>query len=432
MTYYLAIDIGASSGRHIVGWEENGEMKTEEIYRFLSGVKEENGHLVWDIAALFSSVKKGIAEAFRKYPKIKSLAIDTWAVDYVLMNGDKEILPCYAYRDHRTASVIEKVHTLLPFEKLYERTGIQFQTFNTIYQLYDDRLSDRLKNATDFLMIPEYLNFLLTGVKIREYTNATTTGLVNAKTGEYDEEIISKLGLPKRLFGKLYRAGTLVGALKPEIAREVGGQTKVVLCASHDTASAVEGIPMDENSPYISSGTWSLLGLKVPKAITDENSRRANYSNEGGVGYIRYQKNIMGMWIVNRLKDELCPEKPFSQIVEEAGKSAFNDYVDVNDNSFLAPKSMKEAFDYALEVKPQTESDYFRCAFISLAESYKNALDELRKNSGINFDTLYIVGGGAKNGFLNELTEQVCKLKVRALPIEATALGNLKLQIGRK
>lgn len=191
---------------------------------------------------------------------------------------------------------------------------------------------------------------------------------------------------------------------------------------------------MDTNSPYISSGTWSLLGLKVPNAITDENSRKANYSNEGGIGYTRYQKNIMGMWVVNRLRDELCPEKPFSQIVEEARQSTFNDYVDVNDNLFLAPKSMKEAFDKSLEneiIKLQTESDYFRCAFISLAISYMNALDELKTNSGKNFDTLYIVGGGAKNGLLNELTEQVCKLKVKALPIEATAIGNLKIQIAR-
>ena len=275
---------------------------------------------------------------------------------------------------------------------------------------------------------------MLTGVKMHEYTNATTTGLVNAQTKEYDKEIIEKLGLPTRLFGKLEQPGTSVGMLKPEIALAVGGQIEVVLCASHDTASAVEGIPMDENSPYISSGTWSLLGLKVPNALTDGNSRKANYSNEGGVGYTRYQKNIMGMWVVNRLRDELCPNKPFPQIVEEARHSTFNDYVDVNDNLFLAPKSMREAFDKWLEneiIKPQTESDYFRCAFISLAIGYMNALDELKRNSGKDFNTLYIVGGGAKNSLLNELTEQVCKLKVKALPIEATAIGNLKIQIAR-
>lgn len=434
MNFYLAIDIGASSGRHIVGWLEDGEIKTKEVYRFHNGTKAQNKHLIWDIESLFENVKLGIRIALEKYPSIKSLAIDTWGVDYVLISNEHSITPCFAYRDNRTEAIIDEVHEKIPFEELYERTGIQFQPFNTIYQFYDDYRSGRLKTATDFLMIPEYLNYMLTGVKMHEYTNATTTGLLNAKTGEYDEEIIKRLGYPHELFGKLYQPGTSVGMLKPEIAKEIGGQIEVVLCASHDTASAVEGIPMTENSPYISSGTWSLLGLKVPQAITDDNSRKANYSNEGGVGYIRYQKNIMGMWVVNRLRDELCPDKPFSQIVEEARQSTFDGYVDVNDKAFLAPKSMKAAFDVFLKdgiLKPQHENDYFRCAYTSLAISYMNALDELKKNSGQNIDALYIVGGGAKNGLLNELTEHVCKIKVKALPIEATAIGNLKIQIWR-
>ena len=429
--YYLAIDIGASSGRHIVGWKEGDQIQTDEVYRFPNGVKEVNGHLVWDIESLAEHVIKGVKAAFERYPQIQSLAVDTWAVDYVLMSGDEEILPCYAYRDRRTERAIERVHEAVPFRELYARTGIQFQPFNTVYQLYDDKLSDILDGATDFLMIPEYVNYVLTGRKLHEYTNATTTGLVNARTGEYDGEIIARLGLPERLFGKLYPAGTCVGELKPEIARAVGGQTEVVLCASHDTASAVEGIPMEGNSPYISSGTWSLLGLKVPSAITDDNSRTANYSNEGGVGYYRYQKNVMGMWVVNRLRGELCPEKSFPQIEAEARRSAYRGCVDVNDGRFLAPDSMKEAFDSCLSDKPQTVGDYFRCAFFSFAVTYRTALDELKRNSGKDFDTLYIVGGGAKNKLLNELTEEVCKIKVKAIQIEATALGNLKIQMER-
>ena len=429
--YYLAIDIGASSGRHIVGWKEGDQIQTDEVYRFPNGVKEVNGHLVWDIESLAEHVIKGVKAAFERYPQIQSLAVDTWAVDYVLMSGDEEILPCYAYRDRRTERAIERVHEAVPFRELYARTGIQFQPFNTVYQLYDDKLSDILDGATDFLMIPEYVNYVLTGRKLHEYTNATTTGLVNARTGEYDGEIIARLGLPERLFGKLYPAGTCVGELKPEIARAVGGQTEVVLCASHDTASAVEGIPMEGNSPYISSGTWSLLGLKVPSAITDDNSRTANYSNEGGVGYYRYQKNVMGMGVVNRLRGELCPEKSFPQIEAEARRSAYRGCVDVNDGIFLAPDSMKEAFDSCLSDKPQTVGDYFRCAFFSFAVTYRTALDELKRNSGKDFDTLYIVGGGAKNKLLNELTEEVCKIKVKAIPIEATALGNLKIQMER-
>ncbi|MDE7463431.1 MAG: rhamnulokinase [Clostridiales bacterium] len=435
MTYYLAIDIGASSGRDIVGWLENDEIKTDEVYRFPNGTETMNGHLVWDINWLFENVKKGIKSAFKKYPNIKSLAIDTWGVDYVLITNNGYLPPCLAYRDNRTEAVIEEAHALVPFEEMYKRTGIQFQPFNTVYQMFEDNKRGRLDVAADFLMIPEYLNYMLTGVKMHEYTNATTTGLVNAYTGEYDEEIIAELGLPARLFGKLYQPGTKVGNLKPKIAKAVCGQTEVVLCASHDTASAVEGLPIDDNSPYISSGTWSLLGLKMPKAVADENSLKANYSNEGGVGYIRYQKNIMGMWVVNRLRDELCPNKPFSRIVEEARQSAFNDYVDINGNAFLAPESMKEEFDKCFEscdLKPRQENDYFRCAFISLAQSYRTALDELRSNSGKDFDKLYIVGGGAKNSLLNELTEKVCNLKVNALPIEATAIGNLKIQIRRQ
>lgn len=434
MEYYLAIDIGASSGRHIVGWLDNNEIKTDEVYRFPNGMKTQNKHLVWDIKTLFDNVKRGIKVALKKYGQIKSLAVDTWGVDYVLLTSNSSVPSCFAYRDNRTASVIDKVHSIIPFEELYRRTGIQFQPFNSIYQFYEDNRRKRLDLATDFLMMPEYINYMLTGVKMHEYTNATTTGLVNAETKEYDRKILEALGLTTRLFGKLYQPGTSVGMLKSEIAREVGGQTEVVLCASHDTASAVEGIPMTKFSPYISSGTWSLLGLKVNSAITDENSRKANYSNEGGVGYIRYQKNIMGMWVVNCLRDELCPNKSFSQIIEEARQSTFNDYVDVNDNLFLAPNSMKEAIDLCLKfklIKPQTENDYFRCAFISLAISYMNALKELQINSGNDFDALYIVGGGAKNSLLNELTEQICKIKVKALPIEATAIGNLKIQIGR-
>lgn len=434
MKYYLAIDIGASSGRHIVGWLDRNEIQTEEVYRFRNGTKMQNKHQVWDLDSLFEHVKKGIKAAFSKYPDIQSLAIDTWGVDYALMTDGGRLDPCFSYRDNRTDQAVEEVHRIVPFEELYARTGAQFQPFNTIYQLSDDLQKKRLTIATDFLMLPEYLNERLTGVKMHEYTNATTTGLVNVRTKNYDMDLLDRLGLPKRLFGRLYQPGASVGRLKPEIVRETGGQTEVVLCASHDTASAVEGIPMDGNNPYISSGTWSLLGLKVSNAITDADSREANFTNEGGVGYTRYQKNIMGMWVVNCLKEELCPERPLSQIVEEARHSAFNDFVNIDDRAFLSPKRMKDAFDAQLKGKrkPQSESDYFRCAFMSLAVSYRNALDELKKNSGKEFDTLYIVGGGAKNRLLNGLTEQICKIKVKAIPIEATAIGNLKIQIGRK
>ncbi len=416
--YGLAIDIGASSGRHIVGWLEDGKIQTREVYRFPNGVTEQDGHLIWDVDALLSHVKAGIAEAKKQYD-IGSLSIDTWGVDYVLMKGDEEVLPVYAYRDSRTEAVIPKVHEVIPFSELYRRTGCQFQPFNTVYQLYADKLAGRLEGVTDFLMIPEYLLYRLCGVKAKEFTNATTTGLVNADTLEIDREIVSRLGLPEHLFPKLQQPGTVIGEYKG---------IKVMLCATHDTGSAVEGIPMEEDALYLSSGTWSLLGVKTPEPITDAGSMEANYSNEGGVGYNRYQKNIMGMWLVNELKRELCPDRDFSRIVQEAENSTFGQTVDADAQAFLAPRSMKAAFDETLGV-PMEEADYFRCAYRSLAESYAKAIRELEANTGRTYTRLYIVGGGAKNAFLNRLTEEATGKQVVALPIEATALGNLKIQL---
>ncbi len=419
MNYYLAVDIGASSGRHIVGWTENGKRKTREVYRFPNGVESADGHLVWNMDALTAHVRRGIEEAKAQFGNIRSLSVDTWGVDYVLLKGEEEILPCFAYRDARTQRVIPGVHEKLPFAELYRRTGIQFQPFNTVYQLCDDLARGRLEEATDFLMIPEYLLWKLCGVRAHEYTNATTGGMVSAVTGEYDPKIIEALGLPQHLFHPLQRPGAVIG--------EYEG-IKCVLCATHDTGSAVEGIPMEENAPYISSGTWSLLGVKTERPLTDEASERANWSNEGGVGYNRYQKNIMGMWLVNRLRDELCPEKPWSEITAEAEADSFDGTVDANAETFLAPQSMKAAFDEALQERPRTAAGYFRCAYRSLALSYRQAVRELEHNSGKKYDRIYIVGGGAKNAFLNRLTEETTEKKVIALPIEATALGNLKIQ----
>ena len=420
MKFYLSIDIGASSGRHIVGWREDGEVRTKEVYRFPNGVAERDGRLTWDVDALLGHVKAGIDKALDEFGALDSLSIDTWGCDYVLLRGEEEVWPCHAYRDDRTQAVIPTVHENVPFAELYARTGCQFQPFNTIYQLYADKLAGRLEGVTDFLMVPEYLLWKLTGVKAKEYTNATTTGLVNAQAGEFDLEIAAKLGLPARLFPKLQQPGTAVGAYKG---------IKAVLCATHDTASAVEGIPMDGEQLYISSGTWSLLGVKTPKPLTDAASMAANYSNEGGVGYNRYQKNIMGMWIVNRLRDELCPDKPFPEIVAEAEESTFDSTVDANAQAFLAPDSMRAAFDASLGTKPEGVGDYFRCAYHSLALSYRDAIRELEANTGRTYDKLYIVGGGAKNQLLNRLTEEATGKTVIALPVEATALGNLKIQM---
>lgn len=417
---YLAIDIGTSSGRHIVGWPENGEIRTEEVYRFPNAVRTEDGHLTWDLEVLVREVKAGIDRAVGRYSDIVSLAIDTWGVDYVLLNGTREILPAYAYRDNRTEAVIPQVHEVIPFSELYSCTGCQFQPFNSLYQLYADKQMGRLEKATDLLMMPEYLLYKLCGERAREYTNATTTGLVNAESGEYDWEIIERLGLPKGLFPRLQRAGTVVG--------EYLG-IRCILCATHDTASAVEGIPMDGDAPYISSGTWSLLGVKTTRPLTDRSSMAANYSNEGGVGYNRYQKNIMGMWLVNELKKDLCPDLTFDEIITAARKSSCELIINANAPELLSHRSMKAAFDMAARGAPESIGDYFRCAYASLALCYRDALRELEVNTGKQYSKLYIVGGGAKNEFLNELTTQATGKQVVALPIEATALGNLKIQM---
>mgnify|MGYP001322892889 CR=1 FL=1 len=421
-TCTLAVDIGASSGRHIAGTVQNGKITLQEVYRFENGVHRENGHLCWDIDTLAQEVVNGLKAAHDAGFAPATIGIDTWAVDFVLLDADnKRIGDAVAYRDERTEGIREALEKEygLTFADHYARTGIQFQPFNSIYQLYADQLAGRLEGVTDFLMIPEYLLWKLCGVKSREYTNATTTGMVNAETGKFDPEIISALGLPP-IFPKLQKPGTVLG--------EYEG-IKCVLCATHDTASAVEGIPMVENAPYISSGTWSLLGVKTPKPITDEASCAANYSNEGGVGYNRYQKNIMGMWLVNELQKELCSGLGFAEIVNAAKESRCDALIDANAPEFLAPKSMKAAFDTATGGKLISIGDYFRCAYRSLAESYAKALAELERNTGKQYDKLYIVGGGAKNEFLNHLTAKATGKQVIALPIEATALGNLKIQM---
>ena len=418
MNYYLAVDIGASSGRHIVGWKEGGELKTEEVFRFPNGVKELDGHLTWDIDALFSNVKAGIAEAKKRFGDIFCMSIDTWGVDYVLLKGDETVYPCYAYRDKRTEDVIPLVHGIVPFEELYAHTGIQYQPFNTIYQLYCDKLAGRLEGVTDFLMVPEYLMYRLTGVKKHEYTNATTGGFINAKARDYDREILAKLGLPAELFGEISMPGTCVG--------EYEG-IKVVLCPTHDTASAVEGLPLPDGAMFLSSGTWSLLGMKLAQPETSEKSRKANFTNEGGVGYIRYLKNIMGLWIIQNLQKMLGIS--FGEMVDLARSSSYEKLFDVNLPCFLEPFHIREDILRELGETELSDADVINSVYRSLAYSYGQAVKELEEATGKAPEYLYIGGGGAKNQYLNELTEQFTGKKVVALPIEATALGNLKIQM---
>lgn len=429
--YYLAIDLGASSGRHIIGWRENGEIKTLELYRFENHMDSNDGHLTWDTERLFKEIKEGIKVAFLKYKNIESLAIDTWGVDYVLIKDGKSVMPCYAYRDLRTESAIQEINSKIPFSKLYEHTGIQFQTFNTIYQLYKDKLEGRLNGVSNFLMMPEYFSYLLTGNMKKEYTEASTTGLVNCKTKEFDKTLIEELGLPANMFTKLCQPGTIVGKLKDDIAKEVGGQAIVRLCPSHDTASAFYAVDNEDDSILISSGTWAIVGAKIKKANVSSEALKYNFANEGGVGNFRFLKNITGMWINVCLKNVFG--KSFKDMEKMAGESTFNGVFDVNDKEFSLPEDMDKKIKAWLESRnldtPKSEGDLYRSAYRSMAMGYKKAIDDLEKCEKRSFNKIYIVGGGANNKIVNEFTKEFTGKEVIAMPIEATAIGNLKSQM---
>lgn len=432
---YLAIDLGASSGRHIVGYKnENDELILDEVYRFKNSYEIINNHKVWNIDYLFKQIKLGIKEALKKYHQITSLSIDTWGVDYVLLKNNKEIYPVYCYRDERTKAVINQVHSLIPFKELYKITGTQFQEFNTIYQLYEDLISGRLNNADEFLMLPEYFIYKLTNIKVREYTNASTTGLFDINKKSFSKEIISRLGFNDNLFNKVNYPGENVGYLKEDVAKEVGGNVLVKLCATHDTASAIEGISLNKYVPYISSGTWSLLGVKLDKPITSEKALKFNYSNELGPTYVRFQKNIMGLWIIQNLSKEYNID--FINLVNLARKSSYKEIFDVNDSVFLSSNNMdQEIKNYFIKynkIVPCSKEDVINSALHSLAYSYKVAIMELEEITSNNYKEIYIIGGGAKNKYLNELTSFYTSKKIIALEIEASSIGNLLVQMGGK
>ena len=431
MTYYLAIDIGASSGRHILGYIDNGRLKLEEIHRFENYITNQNGTLVWDIEHLVSEVKKGIAKC-KEIGKIPcTVAIDTWGVDYVLLDESKqEILPAVSYRDSRTNRVINKVESIISAEELYLKTGIQKQNFNTIYQLYADKLSGRLEDAKHFLMIPAYLSYKLTGIIKNEYTNATTTGMVNADTKQWDYEIIDKLSLPKHLFGTLDTPCTVIGNFTKEMQDYAGFDSTVIFAPSHDTASAVCACPIDDNSVYISSGTWSLIGVESLNPIVNEKSMAANFANEGGIDYrFRFLKNYMGMWLFQNVKKNLNNEFSYDDMMRLAMQSKRFEMLDTNAPDFLAPENMINAIRSYLKNESIPIEVVINSVYHSLAQSYKNAIDEIEKLADKTIDNIFIVGGGSKDTYLNELTAQYTGKKVVTGLSEATATGNLLSQI---
>lgn len=431
MTYHLAVDIGASSGRTILGSVENGKLKLEEIYRFENYIKNENGTLVWDIKHLIKEVINGIAKC-REIGKIpKTVAIDTWGVDYVLIDKNgKEILPAVSYRDDRTNLVQEEISKLVSQKELYSRTGIQKQNFNTIYQLYCDKKSGKLDNAKCFLMIPDYIAYKLTGIMKNEYTNATTTNLVNAKTKNWDYEIIDRLGIKKNIFFELSKPKTEIGSFNDETKKVVGFDCKVIFAPSHDTASAVCACPVDDKSVYISSGTWSLIGTENTEPVLSDDALNANFTNEGGINYrFRFLKNIMGMWLFQNIRRNLDKKFTYDDMMNLAMQSTYCEKIDPNAPEFIAPENMIDAVKKYLNNDALSLDSVINSVYHSLAQSYADAVLEIEKISGKIIETINIVGGGSKDRYLNSLTRKYTGKKVLAGPVEATATGNIICQL---
>lgn len=437
-TCYLAVDIGASSGRHIIGTVEHGVMALHEVYRFENRLIEKNGHLCWDMEGLVQNVIEGLKAAHDAGYTPTTVGIDTWAVDFLLLDADgTPIGDPVAYRDGRTAAMREELEPILPFTKLYARTGIQYQSFNTVYQLcaLKKEHPEQLAASEHFLMVPDYLNYRLTGVMANEYTNASTTALVGAISKDWDDEIINRLGLPRKIFGRISTPGTKLGNLSSAVKDYVGFDCTVVLPATHDTGSAFLAVPArDDKAVYLSSGTWSLLGMENDMPLTGPDSLKSGFTNEGGYnGKIRFLKNIMGMWMLQCIRNELEKRYSYAEMAQMAAEAPEVPwYVDVADNRFLAPKSMLSELQRAVIEQGGEEltlHQMLRLVNQSLARGYAESIADLEQLTGKRFDVINIVGGGSQNVTLDQMTADATGLRVVAGPTEGTALGNLMAQL---
>jgi len=454
MNNYLAVDIGASSGRHIVGRVENGKIVLEEVYRFVNSQVRRGGHDCWDVEKLVASVKAGIDAALEK-TAVESIGLDTWGVDFVLLDESGAMIgDAVAYRDTRTAGADAEIEAaVMPFAELYARTGIQKTSFNTIYQLWALKKEHprQLEKAAHFLTIPEYINYRLTGRIVHEYTDSSTTALLDAAKKDWDFDLIDRLGLPRRIFGRLEMPGATVGEYRG---------VKVVLPAMHDTGSAYLAVPArDDRAVYLSSGTWSLLGVENDRPITTPDSCAANFTNEGGAwGRYRYLKNIMGLWMIQSIRRELNGvayvegkggeatraalakladyesgrEYSFADLSSVARGDGFSVTVDVNQQRFMNPDSMIGEVMAAAAgngAAPTTIAALMQCVYRSLAACYADAIKTLSRITGKTYTSLNIVGGGCQDAYLNELTAKATGLEVVTGPVEGTAIGNLIVQM---
>lgn len=439
---HIAVDIGASSGRVMAGWIEKKDfskpkLQLKEMHRFENKVQDRNGHLIWDIEHLYHSIIEGVKQTVKKKYVPQTLGIDTWAVDFVLLDeNENRLTDAISYRDSRTEGVMEEVFKTISKETFYKRTGIQFQPFNTIYQLValKKQSPEILSQAKTFLMIPDYLNYLLTGSALNEYTNATSTQLLNLDTKNWDKELLDQLNIPADIFQEIALPNTTVGKLKDELVQEIGCAFDIVLPATHDTASAVVSVPENGETIYLSSGTWSLLGIETKDPITTSKAMTHNFTNEGGINFrYRFLKNIMGLWMIQEVKRLFNDTYNFSDFVELAQQSTFNGIIDVNDQRFLSPNNMIEAMkEYCRETSqkvPETPGEIARCIFLSLAKSYKQSIEEIEDITGRVFDQISIIGGGTQNELLNQMLAEESGKTIYTGPVEATAIGNIIVQL---
>ncbi len=425
---FLAVDLGASSGRTIVGTIEGRGIALQETHRFENGTKEIGGSRKWDIAELVEKVRAGI----RASGQVESIGIDTWGVDYGLIDEKGELLDLpFAYRDARHQDAIPEVYRLIPKKSLYARTGMQEMPFNTIFQLVAEKMKrpDVLSRAARMLLMPELIVHMLTGEAVSEYSICSTTGLLDAAKRDWDRDLIRTLGLPDRIFGKVQMPGARAGSC---------GGTPVYLPAMHDTGSAVAAVPaaQDGEWAYLSSGTWSLIGAELEEPVLTEDAEAANFTNEGGVdGKIRFLKNINGLWLIQECRrtwaDQGRPME-FSEIAAAAEASNFSATIDPNNPRYFAPADMVAEIKADLAARgrplPKSEGDVARCCYLSLAAAYKRELDQLQRVTGKRFQRLHVVGGGTRAELLNRMTADAVGIPVYAGPVEATALGNICVQ----
>ena len=430
--YVLAIDIGASSGRHILGSVENGLITLEEIYRFPNGASMADGTLCWDRENLEQHILAGMKKC-KEIGKIpQSVGIDTWGVDFVLVDEiGAPVAPMVAYRDKRTEQVMDKID----HDALYRLTGIAMQPFNTVYQLMATP-KEWLEKAHRCLFAPDYFHYFLSGVMANEFSIASTAALLTAGTNEWNEQVFEMAGIPRRLFPEApVLPGTCLGELKKEVQDKVGYNCQVIMPASHDTGSAYMAVPArDENAVYLSSGTWSLLGIETDAPVTNDEAKKAGFTNEGAYGgRVRLLRNIMGLWMLQCVRHELSDRYSFAEMAQMATESTYAHTVDAGDNRFLAPDNMTEEVKKALQEQgapmPETVGDLCRCINLSLAKCYADAISDLEKLTGKKFTSVNIVGGGSNSEVLNTMTAKATHLPVYAGPSEGTALGNAMGQL---